>query len=173
MAAAAFGGQGSMGNGAAVRAAPIGGFYDPDNLSTIADEARHSARPTHTHPEAAEGAAAVAVAVAARRAGRPLFSSVLRKLRPSLVRDRIGCARDLGGSSPTEAARVLGCGQETTAQDTVPFALWMAASGRPPAEALCEAARVGGGTDTVCAIVGAIVGAPPQWVGSVEPWFMS
>src|SRR5207248_1875852 len=62
-AANAFGGQGSMGNGGAMRVAPLGAYF-ADDLERCAKEARASALVTHTHPEGVAGAIAVAVAAA-------------------------------------------------------------------------------------------------------------
>jgi ADP-ribosylglycohydrolase len=62
-AGAAFGGSGSMGNGGAMRAAPIGAYFAGD-LTTAAAEARLSAEVTHAHPEGQAGAMAVAAAAA-------------------------------------------------------------------------------------------------------------
>lgn len=174
LAAEAFGGRGSMGNGAAVRAAPIGAFLENDRLSIIAEEARQSARPTHTHLEATEGAAAVAVAVAAHHRQLPIVKTTRDHLRPSLLRERLFVAQRLPlRADPAEAARVLGCGFDVTAQDTVPFALWMAARPMDPATRLVAAAQVGGDTDTVCAIIGAVAGAPLQWRDAIEPLAVS
>ena len=59
----AFGGQGSLGNGSAMRAAPIGAWF-ADDLDRVVHEARASAVVTHMHPEGVAGAVAVAVAAA-------------------------------------------------------------------------------------------------------------
>src|SRR5690606_39744570 len=62
-----------LGKGAAVRVAPIGlGPGRP--LSVVAAAARRSAAVTHTHPQAQDGAAvqAVAVAISARTAPDPV-----------------------------------------------------------------------------------------------------
>ena len=61
-------GHGSYGNGAAMRAAPIGGFFSGDP-SRAASEAQLSAAVTHAHREGQAGAMAVAAA-AALAAGR-------------------------------------------------------------------------------------------------------
>src|SRR5580704_10762740 len=45
-----FGGKGSFGNGAAMRAAPIGAYFAPD-LDRVRVEALRSAEPTHAHPD--------------------------------------------------------------------------------------------------------------------------
>ncbi|MYV58178.1 ADP-ribosylglycohydrolase family protein, partial [Streptomyces sp. SID3212] len=72
-------------------------------------------------------------------------------------------------------AAVLGCGRRTSAQDTVPFALWSAARGLGAFErAFWTTAQVGGDVDTTCAIVGGVVasgraGAPPRkWLERTE-----
>jgi ADP-ribosylglycohydrolase len=62
-AANAFGGQGSMGNGGAMRIAPLGGYF-ADDLKRTNEEARASALVTHTHPEGVAGTIAVAIAAA-------------------------------------------------------------------------------------------------------------
>lgn len=62
-AANLFRGKGSFGNGAAMRAAPIGAFFAPD-LERVRLEALRSAEPTHAHPDGAAGAVAVAIAAA-------------------------------------------------------------------------------------------------------------
>src|SRR5205823_12811885 len=62
-AANAFGGQGSMGNGGAMRVAPLGAYFAED-LERVVAEARASALVTHTHPEGVAGTIAVAVAAA-------------------------------------------------------------------------------------------------------------
>src|SRR6266446_827761 len=63
MAGNAFGGQGSMGNGSAMRVAPLGACF-ADDLEECAREARASSLVTHTHPEGVAGAIAVADAAA-------------------------------------------------------------------------------------------------------------
>src|SRR5918993_12991 len=54
---------GSLGNGAAMRAAPVGLLFH-DELDRVAEQAAASARPTHLHPIGIEGAQLVALAVA-------------------------------------------------------------------------------------------------------------
>ena len=59
----AFEGQGSMGNGAAMRVCPIGAFYF-DNLPKVKDLAIKSAEITHSNIEAITGAIAIAIGTA-------------------------------------------------------------------------------------------------------------
>src|SRR5262245_1934294 len=59
-----FGGEGSCGNGGAMRSAPIGAYFARD-LDAVVEHAARSAAPTHAHPDGGAGAIAVAVAAAA------------------------------------------------------------------------------------------------------------
>src|SRR5690348_6774229 len=63
VAPALFDGNGSFGNGAAMRVAPLGAYF-ADDVEQVATLAERSAVVTHAHPEAAAGAIAIAVAAA-------------------------------------------------------------------------------------------------------------
>ncbi|MFE0102651.1 ADP-ribosylglycohydrolase family protein [Streptomyces sp. NPDC059009] len=182
LASALFKGQGSWGNGAAMRIAPLGAWYahDPEQAT---HQAEISAYPTHQHREAVVGAMAVAAAaaLAADPAGPPSATALLDGVIALVPRSAVGAglrrARDmLDYADAATVAAVLGCGRRTTAHDTVPFALWSAARGLGSFEqAIWDTARVGGDMDTTCAIVGGVVaagagGAPPQeWLDHTEP----
>ncbi|MFC7548078.1 ADP-ribosylglycohydrolase family protein [Plantactinospora sp. GCM10030261] len=182
---AAFGGQGSMGNGAAMRVAPLGAYHCGDSRAA-ALEAMRSAQVTHAHAEAVLGA--VAVAVAAAEAGwarhtrdRPepgvFLDLVLPYLVDSRVRTGVERAHRLLGASVAEAAYELGNGSQVLAQDTVPFALWAAATFLDDySSSISACVEAGGDVDTTAAIVGGIVGAytgpagiPAGWLDSREP----
>ncbi|MET8459561.1 ADP-ribosylglycohydrolase family protein [Streptomyces parvulus] len=181
LAAALFNGQGSWGNGAAMRIAPLGAWY-ADDPEQATHQAEISAYPTHQHREAVVGAMAVAAAaaLAADPSGPPkahgLLDGVIALVPKSAVGAGLRRARDMldYGDAATVAA-VLGCGRRTTAHDTVPFALWSAARALGDYEtAFWTTAQVGGDVDTTCAIVGGVIaagraGAPPaEWAGRVE-----
>lgn len=175
----AFGGAGSMGNGGAMRAAPIGAYYW-DDLSAAAEAARLSAEVTHAHPEGQAGAIAVAVAAAWVAAGGTvrdhLFDAILKHTPGGETREGIlRASRTPASASVQEAVTVLGNGANVTAQDTVPFALWCAAHNLDSfEEALWETVAGLGDRDTTCAIVGGIVAArgsvdiPAAWLGARE-----
>ncbi|SEL47102.1 ADP-ribosylglycohydrolase family protein [Streptacidiphilus jiangxiensis] len=183
LAAGLFDGQGSWGNGAAMRVAPLGAWFR-DDLARAVREAELSARVTHTHPEAVAGAVAVAVAaaVAAWESGAPatgeeLLRLVLQLTPHSRVRDGLAEALDLlPQPHPAFAAHRLGNGRLVSAPDTVPFALWCAARHLDRYEdALWACASAGGDVDTTCAIVGGIVaarvgagGVPARWREATE-----
>jgi ADP-ribosylglycohydrolase len=160
-----FDGQGSLGNGAAMRVAPLGAFF-ADDLDRAAREAALSAEITHAHPDGVAGAVAVAVAAAliwrSRRQPfdpRAFLAEVAARTPAGAVRDGIERAAALAvGSSSVEAGRMLGNGSQITAADTVPFALWCAAHHVDRCEeALWVTATALGDVDTTCAIVGGLV----------------
>lgn len=163
-----FGGQGSYGNGAAMRVAPLGAWFR-DDLSAAREQARLSAMATHAHPEAVAGAVAVAVAAAsaAARAGAeaPGRADFLREVAGRVpdgdVRSGLLVAASLPEhASVRHAASVLGSGTLISAPDTVPFALWCAAGHLDDLpEALWRTVGGWGDRDTTCAIAGGVVAA--------------
>ncbi|MFI6054196.1 ADP-ribosylglycohydrolase family protein [Streptomyces violascens] len=181
LASALFKGQGSWGNGSAMRIAPLGAWY-ADDPEQATHQAEISSYTTHQHREAVVGAMAVAAAAAlvAAPAGPPgpgeLLDSVIALVPRSAVGAGLRRARDmLDYDDAATVAAVLGSGRRTSAHDTVPFALWSAARGLGDyASAFWTTARVGGDVDTTCAIVGGVVaaapaGAPPaEWLEHTE-----
>ncbi|MER6213774.1 ADP-ribosylglycohydrolase family protein [Streptomyces sp. NPDC001674] len=181
LAAELFNGQGSWGNGAAMRIAPLGAWYaeDPEQAT---HQAEISAYTTHQHREAVCGAMAVAAAaaLAASPAGQPTAEDLLDGVIALVPRSAVGAgvrrARDmLDYGDATTVAAVLGCGRRTSAHDTVPFALWSAARSLGDFErAFWTTAQVGGDVDTTCAIVGGILGGrgdaalPQAWLARTE-----
>jgi ADP-ribosylglycohydrolase len=181
----AFGGQGSMGNGGAMRVAPLGAYF-ADDLDRCATEARASALVTHTHPEGVAGTIAVAAGAAMawrlRNAPKPVrsaefFREALRLTPESKVRRGILVASQTSPEIPVaEVAKALGNGSLVTAPDTVPFCMWMAAHHLDNfVEALARTICVGGDCDTNAAIVGGIVGLsagrkaiPADWLRARE-----
>ena len=172
-----FGGQGSWGNGAAMRVAPLGAWFAAD-LDAVVEQARRQALVTHAHPEAVAGAIAVAVAAAVDVTGDQLLEAVLDHTPNGEVATGLRRATRLRPSlDPRHAAGTLGCGYEISAADTVPYALWCAARHLDDlTEALWATASAGGDMDTTCAIVGGIVaartgldGVPAAWLASCEP----
>ncbi|MER6187607.1 ADP-ribosylglycohydrolase family protein [Streptomyces sp. NPDC001652] len=155
-----FGGEGSLGNGSAMRVAPLGAWFHTD-LSRVVEQATLSAEVTHAHPEGVAGAVAVAVA-AALSAGHELTLDAVAALTPrSAVQEGLVRASEVPFSTePWKASDLLGNGQRIRADDTVPFALWTAA--RHPDDlvsALWSTAEGFGDVDTTCAITGGVVAA--------------
>ena len=181
LAGGLFGGQGSFGNGAAMRVAPLGAYF-ADDLETVAAQAYASAVVTHAHPEAAAGAVAVAVAAAyAWRLWdvRPLptrqefLDLILPHVPDGVVREKIRHARDLSPSaSVILAMSALGNGSQISAQDTVPFVLWCAGQHSDSyGEALWLTVSGLGDRDTTCAMVGGIVALSAGMESIPEAWW--
>ena len=184
-AQALFRGQGSFGNGSAMRVAPLGAYF-ADDLDLIPEQAARSAATTHCHSEAVAGAIAVAFAAglaflcgATRRKhdAREFLERVHEKTPESKVKEGIRKAMDLPkGTSVEKAVFALGNGTLITCQDTVPFTLWCAANYlQNYEEALWARLRGLGDRDTTCAIVGGIVvgyagveAIPKEWLESRE-----
>lgn len=184
--AEAFGAFGSMGNGGAMRVAPLGAWF-ADDLDRVVEEARASAQVTHAHPEGQAGAVAVAVAAAVAYrerakapdlAGSAILLEVLRRTPEGETAAKVREAAELLSVVPAEAAKRLGNGFLVTAPDTVPFVLWSAVRNLGSyTEAIIDTATVGGDTDTNCAMVGGIValyvgleGIPEVWRTAREPF---
>jgi ADP-ribosylglycohydrolase len=184
-------GQGSMGNGAAMRVAPAGAYFFHDSEQAV-QAAIDSAEITHAHPEGKAGAVAVAAAAAWLRArqGQPwqaddLLAMVTEITPAGRVQDALRAAQRASGWAPADVAEVLGDGSQIIAFDTVPFSLWVVAHHGSTFEGALFAAMSGllghgADRDTICAIVGALValrvgeeGLPPSWIKRCEPLLIS
>lgn len=181
VAAASFGGTGSYGNGAAMRAAPVGAYFC-DDLDATVEQATRCAQVTHLHPEGIAGAVATALAAAHacrfRQAGvRPTHAQFLAAVTGSLpaseVRSKLARAQAMEHVSSLDyAVALLGNGTLISAQDTVPYALWCCAQSLEDfPSALWLAVAAGGDRDTLGAIVGGVVacfvgaqGIPADWL---------
>jgi len=175
-----FNGEGSCGNGGAMRSAPIGAYFCTD-LDAVVEHARRSAAPTHAHPDGAAGAIAIAVATAAVFAGerdpRALLETVVARTPPGATLDGLRRAIPLLRAEHLTVAAELGNGSRVLSADTVPFATWCAATHLDDFAGACWACvEVGGDIDTTCAMVGGIIvgavglaGIPADWRASREP----
>lgn len=169
------GGEGSFGNGGAMRVAPVALFAHPDpELERTAELARRSASVTHAHPLGQDGAALQACAVAVLLAGTTDPAELLATVRPQLRTDELRERLDrleasLDEAGPQDVARTLGNG--ITAQEAVPAALAAAliASGSFE-QTLRFALRIGGDTDTIGAMAGALAGARHGRAGIPDAW---
>jgi ADP-ribosylglycohydrolase len=185
MAPRLFSGEGSLGNGAAMRVAPVGAYF-ADDLAAVVVNAALSSDVTHAHPEATAGAIAVAVgtALAAQCAGGPypnrqeFLDLILPHIPESVVHEKIRHAHNLDPSaSVVLAMSALGSGHDISAQETCPFALWCAGGHLDNyEEALWLTVSGLGDRDTTCAMVGGIVALsagpasiPDAWIAAREP----
>ena len=179
--------NGSFGNGAAMRVCPVGLFYHHD-LDALRESAIKQANITHIHPLGQWGAVMQACSVALALVqnseepfkkdqmiinlrevlwGGPVeYIRALNKIEEILFQERKLQAR--------EVAQSLGNGVE--AHFSVPSACYIAITHSPDfCDAIRAAISLGGDTDTIAGMVGAIVGAhagerglPVEWIEQLE-----
>ncbi len=161
-----FGGNGSFGNGAAMRITPLGLFFH-DSLQMY-EHASDSAEVTHSHPVGKDGAAlqARAVAQAVRLDPQKEFPVDLfvRDLidfsRTNEIREKMELLEELLSENiaPPLAAKQLG--QSVAVQESMPFAIYsFVRCPRSFEDCLYCAIMHGGDRDTLGAMAGAISGA--------------
>ncbi|HVM19454.1 MAG TPA: ADP-ribosylglycohydrolase family protein [Egibacteraceae bacterium] len=170
--------DGSFGNGAAMRVAPVGVVL-VDAPVDIIDAAHRQAAVTHAHPIGmdAAGAQAHAVGLAARTGafGLAELRDVIDVCRTDELRRAMTVAAELAaaGASLPEVEQRLGTG--VLADQSVPTALWVAAVAEDLPTAVTTALALGGDVDTIAAMACAVLGAactdaaiPPTWLGKLE-----
>lgn len=166
---------GSFGNGAAMRVAPVGLLFRDDHRR-LWDQARLSALPTHRHALGIEGAQLLALAVA--------FCSDMAPFdRGSFFAKLIAaCETDEYRTKLQEASRIetaeglVGLGNQIEALHSVPTAIASFALTPKSFEAtISNVIFLGGDTDTLAAMAGALSGAylgaarlPSRLVGLLE-----
>jgi ADP-ribosylglycohydrolase len=181
----AFDGQGSMGNGAAMRVCPIGAYYY-DNLQKAKLLAIKSSEVTHSNIKAITGTIAIAIGTALTtkmksdsRFLQPLefIDKILEELPDSDTKSKISKSNSISYNYQIETVKsILGNGTNMTAQDTVPFAIWCTAYNLENfEEALWKAVSILGDRDTICAMVGGMTimstrteNIPNNWIAKVE-----
>lgn len=178
--------QGSYGNGSAMRAASVGLFLHND-LEGILKAARVSSAVTHSHYLAIQGAALQATAVAIVTRGPFEKSQFLRILTLALARfTDLGQDTSVYGTAlarisqglarsvpPDKMAPILGNGIK--AHEAVPMAIYCFLANPACFEKAVESAVfIGGDTDTIASMAGAISGAalgesqiPERWLKRV------
>lgn len=175
-----FGGSGSLGNGGAMRVAPVA--FTPWPLPDRVELARQQAAVTHAHPQAIDGAALLCAAIGTvvEEPGPIDPSGLLRALaghvRSAEFRDRIQIVLAVVNRKmqPQQIGRSLG--NDVTALGSVPTALALfLLNPDDPRAAITGAVQAGGDTDTIAAMTGALAGArcgadalPASWLARLE-----
>jgi len=181
----AFGEVGSFGNGGAMRVAPVGLLYwdKPVLLRQIAEA---SATITHVHKAGKEGAVlqAAAIAAAVKRLPNMLTSAddFIQEVQQSIeslspeFSARLAAITTLLHRRPKKKEVVDQLGNDVTAVGSVPTAIFAFLHNQHSfAEAVTYAVSLGGDTDTIGAMTGAIAGAfhgmsaiPSRWIELLE-----
>jgi poly(ADP-ribose) glycohydrolase ARH3 len=169
-----FEGRGSLGNGAAMRVAPVAVRY-ANEYEALLSAARRSARVTHAHPIGIDAAVAQAAAIgAALRGEDPLGAAAAAAATPELRRSLAAADRLLAELPPPDSvAAELGNG--SAGHESVPAAVYATVAHGRFEDAVGFTVRCGGDTDTIAAMAGAIAGArdgaaaiPARWLDALE-----
>lgn len=174
---------GSYGNGAAMRAAPAALAFFGSTVK-VCQAAKLQSEPTgHTHPDALAGAELQAYVIhyALWRAQHalPLNSSLfIRALRNKIMLPRVYTEKLswIADNLNAPANKVItNLGVTVRSSESVPSAIWAALSSENFDQAILKAVQLGGDTDTIGAMTGAIAGAyfgrsaiPEPWLDAVE-----
>ena len=180
-------GTDSLGNGGAMRVGVLGAFY-ADNSEACAQAALDQCRITHNHPQGLAGtlAQALAVSLACQMGAQgrepelvdfiqtiislvePVDPYTAKRLKaiPTLSRgDHAGAITELG--------KVYAC--DVTAAEAVPPAIGAFLAAESAEQAIVNAVCLGGDTDTIAAMAGALAGAhwglgalPSSWLQGLE-----
>jgi poly(ADP-ribose) glycohydrolase ARH3 len=177
-----FGGVGSLGNGAAMRMAPVGLFFH--HSKHLYEEACASAEVTHAHPIGMDGAAVQAWAIAQAVKLDPEKDFPLERVTQGLItfartpeiREKMKLVQTLIHEevSPEMAAKQLG--RSVAVDESMPFAIYSFLRYPKSFEDCLFCATLNGGDrDTLGAMAGAISGAylgietiPPSWRDKLE-----
>jgi poly(ADP-ribose) glycohydrolase ARH3 len=180
-AATAVFGDGSFGNGAAMRVAPVGAVHAADP-QRVAQVAARQAVLTHAHPVGVDAAVvqarAVATAAATGKFGVAELRAAAAVCATDDLRDRMTVAVDQAAAwQPLADPRAVAdaIGTDVRASHSVAAALWVAAVATDVRSGVVLALALGGDVDTIaamaCAVIGAALGAraiPPEWVDLLE-----
>jgi ADP-ribosylglycohydrolase len=172
------------GCGAAVRVAPVGFLYKPHRVPEIVAGAREASISTHGGSRAIAAAAAVAAAVSSAIDGAgpgQVLDGALRAAveaerqwpppSPPSFADAIQCAHDtIAEFDQPRPAAIASCYFPDQPLTIVPLALALATTLPSARLATLVAANVGGDSDSVASMAGAILGA--MHPDTVDPhWF--
>jgi poly(ADP-ribose) glycohydrolase ARH3 len=174
-----YNGSGSFGDGAAMRVAPISAFFSLNEVSDLMEQVRLCSVLTHTHPYGISGACLQAFCVELALNDVPfegwlprLFSFPMESVYKIKLETIKKCLEK--ESSPNDGAREIG--HDADALDAVPAALFAVLRNTTSfADAVLFAVSMGGDTDTIGAMAGAIAGArwglagiPSTWLDQLE-----
>jgi poly(ADP-ribose) glycohydrolase ARH3 len=179
--------EGSFGNGAAMRVSPVGIFYHHD-LNELQEAAIRQANITHVHPLGQWGAVmqAACVGLAVSQNSKKPFEKeqMVINMREVLWGGPIEYMRALNkieemvaqGKKLQAREVVQSLGNGVEAHLSVPSACYIALTYSPDfCDAIRAAISLGGDTDTIAGMVGAIVGAhvgekalPSEWIDQLE-----
>ncbi len=179
-----YSGEGSFGNGAAMRIAPVGLFFHSLPREEFYKKAEISASVTHAHPVGIDGAVVQARAIAVCLGLDPdkgfsykdFLDELIAISKTDIIREKLLTVRELldRGKGPKDAIRMIG--KSVAVHESMPFSIYSFL--RHPdsfEDCLFCAVLNGGDRDTLgamaCSISGAYLGyerIPPDWIEKIE-----
>jgi poly(ADP-ribose) glycohydrolase ARH3 len=157
-----------------MRIAPVAVRFR-DDARRLCVEAAASARVTHAHSVGVDGAVVQAAAIGAALRGEDILDAARLAARTAELRRALGeVERMLAVTlTPAEVQAYLGCAAD--ARDSVAAAIYSVLAHDRFDAAVQFAVRIGGDTDTVAAMAGAVAGArsgyraiPTRWLEALE-----
>jgi poly(ADP-ribose) glycohydrolase ARH3 len=169
-----FGGKGSRGNGAGGGIAPVSVRFHQDPERLLA-EAAQSARVTHAHPVGVDGAVVQAAAIGAALRGEDILAVAFAAARTDELQVGLSGIGTLLGQPMNRAELHSRLRTSSDAAESVCAAIYSAVAHPTFRAAVSFAVGLGGDTDTVAAMSGAISGArmgansiPRRWLDALE-----
>ncbi|MFK7114296.1 ADP-ribosylglycohydrolase family protein [Flavobacterium oreochromis] len=181
-----FNGEGSMGNGGAMRVALLGAYFY-DDFFILSEQTKKSCEITHYNKEAIAGSISVAIASALctrmslgeKIEKKDWLAIVIENTPESDLKYKLKKIEQLPENYHIKTiVATLGNGTKMLTQDTVPFAIWNVYHFMDNFENCLWSTVSGlGDRDTTCAIAGGIAimntelnKVNPVWLKSVENW---
>lgn len=177
-----FGGEGSLGNGAAMRIAPVGLLFYRSAL--LYDQACASAEVTHAHPIGKDGAAVQAYAIAQALLLDPqeefprerFIKNLISFARTHQIREKMEEIQNLLNEDCPERTASERLGRSVAVHESMPFAIYSFLRYPKSFEACLFCSILNGGDrDTLGAMAGALSGAylgveaiPEMWREKLE-----
>jgi len=150
---------GSYGNGAAMRVAPVGLLFRDDPVR-LKEQARLSSLPTHLHPLGIEGAVLLAMAVGLAAQQELFQRDAFFEQLLAVCESEVFRAKLLQASQVKHADDLASLGNGIEALESVPTALAsFALTPESYEETIANVIFLGGDTDTLAAMAGAVSGA--------------
>jgi len=174
-----FGGEGSKGNGSAMRIAPVGIFFSKDD--SIYEKVAKTAEVTHTHPLGKDGAALLAsavgkAAVSDKISTKEFVKELEEKAKTKKLTDSLILISKLLEQDVKREKAAEELGTSVLIEKSVPYAIFSFLKDIETYEkALMNAIMVPGDRDTIGAMTGGLSGAflgvkapPDTWIDKLE-----
>lgn len=167
--------EGSKGNGAAMRAIPLGLFYWQD-MERLQEAVRTASAITHSHPVGIEGALLIAASTAFLLREEEILPGLLKLSKESPLREKLLMIPALLREEADFHDVAARLGNGVLAEESVPTAIYAFLKyGGGFRKTIQFCLDLGGDTDTIASMAGGLAGAadgteriPPEWIERLE-----